>query len=111
MTTSSPPPLPSWVVRCWAAFHSLWITFIALCAGLLAGAMQSAMVDSPAHLLAYIKAQWFPFAIANLIAPMIRAAQAPPAAATSGTAASSSHAGPPALSFPPPPVFKKGPSP
>ncbi|MDE2097376.1 MAG: hypothetical protein KGL39_09045 [Patescibacteria group bacterium] len=56
-----------------AAVHSVWITFCAATAGLLTAAVASGNASTPAHLLAYGKAQWFGYAIANIVAPALRA--------------------------------------
>ena len=59
-----------------AAFHSAWITALALAGGLLTAAVASGNAGTPAALLAYVKANAFGYAIANIIAPTIRAAAA-----------------------------------
>lgn len=60
-----------------AALHSLWITGLAIIVGLTAGAMAAGQMDTPQHFIAYVKANAWAWAIANLVAPAIRAAQVP----------------------------------
>lgn len=56
-----------------AALHSTAITFAALASGFLIQAITDGATSSPTSLIAYAKIHWFGYAIAQVVAPAIRA--------------------------------------
>lgn len=56
-----------------AAVHSVVITFAALAAGFLIQAQADGATSSPTALLAYGETHWLGFAIAQVVAPALRA--------------------------------------
>jgi hypothetical protein len=59
-----------------AGFHSTYITFAAVTAGLLTAAVASGNAGNPETLWTYVKANAFGYVVANVVAPTIRAAAA-----------------------------------
>lgn len=56
-----------------AAWHSLKITLLAVICALLIGAQSAGAIDSPQHLLLYVKVNWFTETITVIIAALVRA--------------------------------------
>jgi hypothetical protein len=57
----------------WAALHSAYITFLAILSGLTAQAVATGQTSSPGQFVLYLKSAWFPWVIANTVAPGLRA--------------------------------------
>lgn len=66
----------------WAAFHSLWITFLAVCTALLLGAHKVGADDSLSHLMLYVRVNYFQCICTVVAAMTLRASIA--AAQTKG---------------------------
>lgn len=90
LTPTVPPPKPTTSQRlsaaAWAAWHSLYITFLAILSGLTTQAVMDGQTSSWEQYLLYLKSKWLPWTVANIVAPALRstlAAAKPPEKATS----------------------------